>query len=84
MRARCGASQLPVPPHPMRCMVMLLITGSRIERAYRASLFSASSFVEEASRVDNFFGYDLEVFFDVCFVINYFSFAVVGIPNFFG
>jgi len=26
---------------------------------------------------------DLEVFFfDDCFVINYFSFAVVGIPNF--
>src|SRR5690349_743065 len=68
-------------------MVMLLTTGSRIDRAYRASSFSAGNLlIEEKICVAKFFFRDdLEIFFfDVCFVINYFSFAIVGIPNFFG
>src|SRR5215216_3629130 len=65
---------------------MLLTTGSRMEHAYRASSFSAGNLlIEEKICVAKFFFRDdLESFFDVCFVINYFSFAKVGIPNFSG
>src|SRR6266498_4185608 len=89
IRARWGASHEPVPPHPIKWMVMSLITGSSIERAYSASLFNTGSFIEEEDvKFGDFFRDDLFFakffFFDVCFVIIYFSFAVVGIPNFFG
>src|SRR5215208_64503 len=61
-------------------MVMSLITGSSIDRAYSASLFNTGNFIETVGFDEVCFWDDF--FFDVCFFITQTSFAIVGLLNF--